>query len=217
MEFYYNPPIDPWLEILYQDEAIMVVNKPEGLLSVSGKGPELYDSILTRIQWEFPEAETAHRLDMATSGLLLVALTKEAERDLKAQFRDRQTEKRYIAVVEGALPHDRGIISLPLICDWPNRPKQMVCFERGKSAKTEYKVLKREEKRTRILLNPITGRSHQLRVHLLAIGHPILGDRFYADGWARTHFSRLHLHANRLKFTHPTTRKWLDFEVAPPF
>lgn len=219
MEFYYNPPIEPWLSILYQDEEIMVVDKPAELLSVPGKGAELHDSIITRIQWEFPEAETVHRLDMSTSGILVIALTKVAERELKRQFRERETYKRYIADVFGIMEEDGGMIDLPLICDWERRPKQMVCFERGKEARTAYRVLFRnyQENFTRVSLNPLTGRSHQLRVHLLSLGHVILGDRFYAQGEALQQRSRLALHACELKLIHPTTKEALHFKVAPPF
>src|SRR5699024_10064957 len=134
---YYNPSISPWLDILYQDEEILVINKPAELLSVPGKAVELWDSAITRVQWEYPYAETVHRLDMSTSGILVIALTKNAEREMKRQFRERETSKRYIADVWGIMEEDGGLVDLPLICDWPNRPKQMVCFERGKDAKTE--------------------------------------------------------------------------------
>lgn len=219
MEFYYNPPITPWLDILYQDDEIMVVNKPAELLSVPGKGAELHDSILTRIHWEFPEAETAHRLDMSTSGILLIALTKDAERELKRQFRERETDKRYIADVAGIMEEDGGVINLPLICDWEKRPRQKVCFDRGKAAVTEYRVLYRDpiQQYTRVELTPITGRSHQLRVHMLAIGHVILGDRFYASGGDFTARSRLALHASELRFQHPQTAKTLHFQAPLQF
>lgn len=219
MEFYYNPPIAPWLNILYQDEEIMVVNKPAELLSVPGKGAELHDSVISRVQWEFPIAETVHRLDMSTSGILVIALTKDAERELKRQFRERETSKRYIADVWGIMPEDEGIINLPLICDWPNRPKQMVCYERGKEAITEYRVLLRDEKHhfTRVELTPITGRSHQLRVHLLSLGHVILGDRFYAHPEALIARDRLALHASELGFTHPKSGEFMQFKVPCDF
>ncbi|UIN01323.1 bifunctional tRNA pseudouridine(32) synthase/23S rRNA pseudouridine(746) synthase RluA [Yersinia ruckeri] len=200
----YNPPRDPWLHILYQDLHIMVVNKPSGLLSVPGRAPENKDSIMTRIQADFPTAESVHRLDMATSGVMVVALTKAAERELKRQFREREPKKSYIARVWGHLEQDEGLIDLPLICDWPNRPKQKVCYETGKSAQTEYQVLCRDaDGSTRVKLSPITGRSHQLRVHMLAMGHPILGDGFYAHSEAKAMASRLQLHAQELCITHP--------------
>ncbi|MCW6520822.1 bifunctional tRNA pseudouridine(32) synthase/23S rRNA pseudouridine(746) synthase RluA [Yersinia ruckeri] len=192
------------MHILYQDLHIMVVNKPSGLLSVPGRAPENKDSIMTRIQADFPTAESVHRLDMATSGVMVVALTKAAERELKRQFREREPKKSYIARVWGHLEQDEGLIDLPLICDWPNRPKQKVCYETGKSAQTEYQVLCRDaDGSTRVKLSPITGRSHQLRVHMLAMGHPILGDGFYAHPEAKAMASRLQLHAQELCITHP--------------
>ncbi len=133
----YNPPQEPWLHILYQDEYIMVVNKPSGLLSVPGRLPEHKDSVMTRIQRDFPDAESVHRLDMATSGVIIVALTKAAERELKRQFREREPKKTYVARVWGHPEKDKGLIDLPLICEWPQRPKQKVCFETGKAAQTE--------------------------------------------------------------------------------
>ncbi|WP_111742090.1 bifunctional tRNA pseudouridine(32) synthase/23S rRNA pseudouridine(746) synthase RluA [Leminorella richardii] len=201
---HYDPPTEPWLHVLYQDDHIIVVNKPSGLLSVPGKAPEHRDSIMTRVQRDFPGAESVHRLDMATSGVMVVALTKAAERELKRQFREREPKKSYIARVWGHLEKDEGLVDLPLICDWPNRPKQKVCFETGKSAQTEYQVLSRDaDGSTRVLLMPITGRSHQLRVHMLALGHPILGDKFYAHPEAKAMAPRLQLHARELHITHP--------------
>lgn len=219
MEFYYNPPISPWLDILYHDDDIMVVNKPAELLSVPGKAVELWDSVITRVQWQYPSAETVHRLDMSTSGILVIALTKSAERELKRQFRERETSKRYIADVWGLMEEDGGVVNLPLICDWEQRPKQMVCFERGKNATTEYRVLFRNEAKnfTRVELTPITGRSHQLRVHLLSLGHVILGDRFYAEGEAFTSRDRLALHASELAFQHPETGETLHFKAPVEF
>nr|WP_314264232.1 bifunctional tRNA pseudouridine(32) synthase/23S rRNA pseudouridine(746) synthase RluA [uncultured Moellerella sp.] len=213
----YNPPTDPWLHILYQDEHIMVVNKPSELLSVPGKAPEHNDSIMSRVQHDFPAAESVHRLDMATSGVMAVALNKAAERELKRQFREREPKKSYIARVWGRLENEKGLIDLPLICDWPNRPKQKVCFETGKSAQTEYEVLEYEEQATRVLLSPITGRSHQLRVHMLALGHPILGDRFYAHEQARALASRLQLHAQELLITHPAYGTPMHFSCKADF
>ncbi|CNH57780.1 ribosomal large subunit pseudouridine synthase A [Yersinia frederiksenii] len=214
----YNPPRDPWLHILYQDEHIMVVNKPSGLLSVPGRAPENKDSVMTRVQADFPHAESVHRLDMATSGVIVVALTKAAERELKRQFREREPKKSYVARVWGHLTQDEGLIDLPLICDWPNRPKQKVCYETGKSSQTEYLVLSRDtDGSTRVKLSPITGRSHQLRVHMLAIGHPILGDRFYAHPEAKAMASRLQLHAQELCITHPEFGTAMHFKCDAPF
>ncbi|CDL79393.1 bifunctional tRNA pseudouridine(32) synthase/23S rRNA pseudouridine(746) synthase RluA [Xenorhabdus cabanillasii] len=213
----YNPPTDPWLHVLYQDEHIMVVNKPSGLLSVPGKAEEHKDSIMTRIQAEFPTAESVHRLDMATSGVMVVALTKAAERELKRQFREREPKKVYIARVWGKLEQEQGLVDLPLICDWPNRPKQKICFETGKSAQTEYQVIEYEAQATRVRLAPITGRSHQLRVHMLALGNPILGDRFYAHQQARELAPRLQLHAQELSISHPACGSPIHFECKADF
>jgi len=214
----YNPPQEPWLVILYQDEHIMVVNKPGGLLSVPGRLAEHKDSIMSRIQRDFPQAESVHRLDMATSGVIVVALTKAAERELKRQFREREPKKQYLARVWGHLEKDEGVVDLPLICDWPNRPKQKVCYETGKAAQTEYAVLSRDEDgTTRVLLKPITGRSHQLRVHMLALGHPILGDRFYAPPDVQALAPRLLLHAQTLTITHPAFGNSMTFKAPVDF
>ncbi|MGX9242997.1 bifunctional tRNA pseudouridine(32) synthase/23S rRNA pseudouridine(746) synthase RluA [Pantoea dispersa] len=214
----YNPPLDPWLHILYQDEHIMVVNKPSGLLSVPGRLEEHKDSVMTRIQRDFPQAESVHRLDMATSGVIVVALTKAAERELKRQFREREPAKQYVARVWGHPAAEQGMIDLPLICDWPNRPKQMVSVELGKPAQTEYQVLVYDaDNSARVQLKPITGRSHQLRVHLLALGHPILGDRFYAHPEALAMAPRLQLHAESLTITHPAFGNSMTFRQPADF
>lgn len=173
---------------------------------------------MTRVQNDFPTAESVHRLDMATSGVIVVALTKAAERELKRQFREREPKKTYIARVWGHLAQDEGLIDLPLICDWPNRPKQKVCYETGKSAQTEYQVISRDDDgSTRVKLSPITGRSHQLRVHMLAMGHPILGDGFYAHPEAKAMASRLQLHAQQLCITHPEFGTPMHFKCEAEF
>ncbi|KAB8306164.1 bifunctional tRNA pseudouridine(32) synthase/23S rRNA pseudouridine(746) synthase RluA [Erwinia endophytica] len=214
----YNPPQTPWLHILYQDQHIIVVNKPSGLLSVPGRLAEHKDSVMTRIQRDFPTAESVHRLDMATSGVMVAALTKAAERELKRQFREREPKKTYVARVWGQPDKEKGVIDLPLICDWPNRPKQKVCFENGKAAQTEYEVLEYEAGNSaRVQLTPITGRSHQLRVHLLALGHPILGDNFYAHEQARVMAPRLLLHAQTLTITHPQYQTSMTFRQPADF
>lgn len=216
--FIYKPPTEPWLTVLFEDNDIIVVNKPCGLLSVSGKAPEHKDSIMTRIQEKYPQAESVHRLDMSTSGIMIVALNKNAERELKRQFREREPQKQYIARVWGHVIPDEGDIDFPLICDWPNRPKQKVCYVHGKPALTHYQVLKRDaDFTTRVKLTPITGRSHQLRVHLLSIGHPILGDKFYAHTDAFNMVNRLQLHATYLKITHPKTKIPLEFQCDADF
>lgn len=214
----YHPATDPWLRVLFQDEHLMVVNKPSGLLSVPGKAAEHQDSLMTRVQRDFPIAESVHRLDLSTSGVIAVALTKEAERELKRQFRERETKKAYVARVWGHMAEDYGIIDLPLICDYPNRPKQKVCYETGKKALTQYEVLSWDaDGTTRVKLRPITGRSHQLRVHLLALGHPILGDKFYAHPEALAMAPRLQLHAQELSIYHPITDAPMTFSCEPDF
>ena len=214
----YNPPTDPWLVILYQDEHIMVINKPSGLLSVPGRLEEHKDSVMKRIQRDFPQAESVHRLDMATSGVIAVALTKAAERELKRQFREREPQKQYLARVWGHPAQEEGLVDLPLICDWPNRPKQKVCYETGKPAQTLYEVLEYGADNTaRLLLKPITGRSHQLRVHMQALGHSILGDKFYATPEALAQADRLLLHAWTLTITHPAYGNSMTFRAPPDF
>ena len=211
----YNPPQDPWLVILYQDEHIMVVNKPSGLLSVPGRLEEHKDSVMTRIQRDFPQAESVHRLDMATSGVIVVALNKAAERELKRQFREREPKKQYVARVWGHPQPAEGLVDLPLICDWPNRPKQMVDLELGKPALTRWRVVARDAvtQRSRVELEPVTGRSHQLRLHLASIGHPIVGDEMYGAEPA----ARVCLHACALAFTHPLSGQRMEFGSACPF
>ena len=214
----YHPPIDPWLSILHQDDHIVVVNKQPGILSVSGNKPQFIDSIIHRLQQKYSYVESVHRLDMATSGIMVAALSKLADRDIKKQFRERIPKKTYIAVVHGHLEQDTGQVELPLICDWPNRPRQMVDLENGKHALTEYQVISRNENNTtRVKLFPFTGRSHQLRVHMQAIGHPILGDKFYAHPEAFSMSQRLLLHAQSLTINHPKTGKSMTFTCESDF
>ena len=212
----YRPPQSPYLDILYQDEALLVLNKPSGLLSVPGKALEHQDSLQLRVQRVFPTARTVHRLDMATSGLLVMALTLDAQRELNWQFERRQTQKHYIARLEGRLQTQTGTVDLPLICDWPNRPKQMVCFSRGKPAQTLFENIGYEENATRVRLTPVTGRSHQLRVHMQWLGHPICGDKFYGSA-PDEKTERLQLHAAMLGLRHPLTGQWLEFRSPAPF
>lgn len=209
----YCPPPYSTPEIVFADQHLLVVNKAAGLLSVPGNTPEKADCLLARLQAEFPEVYVVHRLDMATSGLMVFARSKEAEKRLHAVFRERRVKKAYVAVVAGLVKADYGQVDLPLITDWPNRPKQMVCFERGKASLTHYQVLQRDAalQRTRLNLFPHTGRSHQLRVHMLALGHPILGDEFYATPESQQAAPRLLLHAKALAFEHPFTQAGLDF------
>jgi ribosomal large subunit pseudouridine synthase A len=214
----YNPPQEPWLDLVYRDDYIAVVNKPSGLLSVPGNQPQYYDSAMSRVKEKYGFCEPAHRLDMATSGILLFALSKAADRELKRQFREREPKKYYQALVWGHLEHDHGVVELPLICDWENRPRQKICFERGKRAVTFYDVLQRyPNNTTRVKLTPITGRSHQLRLHMLALGHPILGDKFYAHPQAKALSPRLCLHAESLQIQHPITGETMEFTAPVGF
>ena len=210
----YHPPQEPWLDLLYQDEWLAVINKPSGLLSTPGRDPGLQDSVATRIKSLSPYAELVHRLDMDTSGVLLLALRKQSESALKVQFQERITQKVYWARVWGQLPQLEGEIDLPLICDWPRRPLQKVCWETGKPSVTRYRVLKTDGHTSWVELYPVTGRSHQLRVHLMSLGCPILGDRFYAQGPALEASDRLLLHARSLSFIHPITGEPMQV-VAP--
>lgn len=211
----YAPPDEP-LRILHHDAEVVLVDKPAGLLSVPGKGPELADCLLGRLQLVFPDALLVHRLDRDTSGVMVFALTAHAQRHLGLQFEKRQTKKAYIARVSGSLAEDSGTIDLPLAVDWPNRPRQKVDFEGGREAITEWKTLRRSAEESRVRLWPKTGRSHQLRVHLLAIGHPILGDPLYAAETAQSH-PRMMLHAESLRFRHPDGGKGVTFRVPAPF
>ncbi|MBN6077902.1 bifunctional tRNA pseudouridine(32) synthase/23S rRNA pseudouridine(746) synthase RluA [Aggregatibacter actinomycetemcomitans] len=214
----YNPPQEPWLDLVYRDDYIAVVNKPSGLLSVPGNQPQYYDSAMSRVKEKYGFCEPVHRLDMATSGILLFALSKAADRELKRQFRERKPKKYYQALVWGHLEQDQGVVELPLICDWENRPRQKICFERGKRAVTFYDVLQRyPNNTTRVKLTPITGRSHQLRLHMLALGHPILGDKFYAHLQAKVLSSRLCLHAESLQIQHPITGETMEFTAPVGF
>ena len=208
----YNPPTDPWIDIVFEDEQILAVNKPSGLLSVPGRLAEHHDSMSSRLEKEYPEIQVVHRLDMSTSGLMVLAKNKLAESALKKQFQYRLTHKIYYARVWGHLDQEEGEVDLPLICDWPNRPLQKVCFEDGKPSQTLFQVAKREEhadglKTTIVRLLPITGRSHQLRVHMQALGHPIVGDEFYATEEAQAFSTRLELHATELSFYHPESHQ----------
>ncbi|MDC9720330.1 MAG: pseudouridine synthase [Gammaproteobacteria bacterium] len=193
--------------ILYADEDVVVVDKPSGLLSVPGKHPLNKDCLITRVQEQYPDAYIVHRLDMDTSGVMVLARGKENLSALSRQFQERQTHKQYLAWVYGIMSDDEGEVDLPLRCDWPNRPKQMVDHELGKPSLTRFEVLERklETLQSKVLLKPVTGRSHQLRVHMAALGHPISGCEFYAHKQALEQATRLQLHAWKLSFTHPST------------
>lgn len=194
------------VSILYQDNDLLLVNKPSGLLSVPGRHPDNKDCLISRVQKDYPTARIVHRLDMDTSGIMVIALNADSHRHLNRQFEQRKTEKRYEAIVHGIMEKDEGEIDLPICCDWPNRPLQKIDHEYGKAAQTRFTVLERNKKnnQTRVSLKPITGRSHQLRIHLATIGHPILGCEFYG-GEAAKRAERLLLHACELQLTHPST------------
>lgn len=216
-DFVYAPPTTPWLDIVYQDKDILVVNKPSGLLSVPGREAAYHDSVYARVLAEHPNAQIVHRLDMATSGIIVVALRRSAERELKRQFRERETKKTYYARVAGYVKQTMGTVDLPLICDWPNRPKQKVDHKIGKSSTTHFEVISRAKRSSLVKLTPITGRSHQLRVHMMALGHPILGDNFYADPLAKRLAARLLLHAQSLTIKHPYSGESMTFSTEIPF
>lgn len=210
----YAPPSG--LEVIYADAALVVAVKPAGLLAVPGRGAHLADCLASRVQARYPDARIVHRLDMATSGLMAFARGQEAERRLSIAFQRRKVDKEYVAVVAGQVEEEAGRIELPLIADWPNRPRQKVDFELGKLSLTLFRVLAIEPGgTTRLALMPVTGRSHQLRVHLAALGHPILGDELYASPDAQG--PRLLLHATRLALPHPVSGEALEFASPPPF
>jgi tRNA pseudouridine32 synthase/23S rRNA pseudouridine746 synthase len=211
----YDPPEVP-LDVIHADHEVLLVNKPHGLLSVPGKGEHLADCLLARIQAAFPEALLVHRLDRDTSGIMVFALTPHAQRHLGLQFEKRQVKKTYVARVWGRIVEKTGTIDLPLIVDWPNRPRQMVDFENGRPAVTDWRVMRATDAETRVRLYPRTGRSHQLRVHMKEIGHPILGDPFYAEGPARD-FPRLMLHSESIRVRHPDGGVGMTFSVKAPF
>jgi len=202
--------------VIFQDVRLLLVNKPSGLLSVPGKGEHLADCLETRIKTRYPGALLVHRLDRDTSGIMVFARKPSVQRHINLQFEKRLVEKTYIAEVWGDVAGESGEVDLPIIVDWPNRPLHKICHETGKSAQTRWQVIGRGAGRTRLRLFPKTGRSHQLRVHMLALGHPILGDPFYATGEALAAASRLLLHAETLAFT-DTRGEALRFECPCPF
>jgi tRNA pseudouridine32 synthase / 23S rRNA pseudouridine746 synthase len=211
----YDPPDSP-LAILHADHEVVVLDKPAGLLSVPGKTPDLADCLLARVQAAFPTALLVHRLDRDTSGVMIFALTPHAQRHLGLQFENRQTKKVYVARVWGRVTEKEGTIDLPLIVDWPNRPLQMVDPVNGRPAVTDWRLLRATDAESRMRLMPRTGRSHQLRVHMLSMGHPILGDPFYATGPARD-YPRMMLHSETLQFRHPDGGKGTRVTAPCPF
>lgn len=212
----YAPPRGE-IQIHFSDDYIAVVEKPAGLLSVPGKGAEKSDCLMSRLKDAFPTALNVHRLDMETSGLMVVALHPDAQRVLSRAFEVRQVSKVYEAVVLGQVGKMEGTIDLPIVVDWPNRPRQIVDRENGKPSLTSWRVVSRNEVSSRLELRPKTGRSHQLRVHMDAIGHPILGDSLYGTDRSRAASSRLLLHARELEFDHPSSSEKLHFLSKTPF
>jgi tRNA pseudouridine32 synthase/23S rRNA pseudouridine746 synthase len=213
---------DRLIPILFADDEILVVSKPANVLSVPGKGPEKQDCLVSRLHEQgFNTARIVHRLDYATSGIMVLGLTADSHKQLSIQFQERKTHKRYEAIVTGTPSTPQGSVNLPLRCDWERRPLQMVDFEQGKPALTHWSVLENINDysipASRIDLEPVTGRSHQLRVHSRAIGHAILGDEFYAEGESLNAADRLLLHAKALSFYHPANQAWLEFTEQPPF
>ncbi|MDF7809070.1 RluA family pseudouridine synthase [Pontiellaceae bacterium B12219] len=202
------------LEIIYQDEAFMAVNKPTGLLSVPGRGPDKQDCCLSRVTAQFPDALMVHRLDMDTSGLILFARSIDVQRNISLQFEKREISKIYIALLEGVMEMEEGMVDYPMRKDMEQRlpPKHIVDCVRGKKAMTEWEVLERTDSTTRVALFPMTGRSHQLRVHMNAVGFPIVGDNIYG-----TAGERLMLHAQTLKLSHPITGESMQLECPAPF
>lgn len=212
----YAPPTTP-LSVVHVDEQILVLAKPSGLLTVPGKPAAHADCLETRAQKEFPTARIVHRLDMDTSGILVMAMTPEAHRHIGLQFERRKTEKTYIARVWGEVEGETGHVSAPIICDWPNRPRQMIDRKNGRTAETDWEVIGRETGVTRVSLRPRTGRSHQLRVHMLSLGHPILGDNLYAHDEALFAADRLQLHSSSLTLHHPKDGTRVTFTISCPF
>jgi len=213
----YNPPMEPYVSIVHKDDDLLVLDKPSGLLSVPGRDPALSDSLLKRAQERFPNALMINRLDKDTSGLVLMSLNRKAHAAIAAQFEAKTTEKTYCAIVWGEVAGHEGFIDLPLAIDPDNKPRHRVDYDAGRPAQTRWHVEERLTlPATRLTLHPLTGRTHQLRVHLNAIGHPILGDEFYAHEQALKASQRLLLHAQAIAFTHPDGRR-VTFSIPTPF
>jgi len=205
------------VSIVFHDDDIIVVDKAPDLLSVPGRGPEKLDSVYHRLTLQFEEVHIVHRLDMATSGIMVFARNKASLKNLQQQFQNRQTEKSYQAILAGELHPETGAINLPMRCDWPNRPRQMVCYEYGKKSLTRWRVMEYLDGSTRVELLPFTGRSHQLRIHCNAMNHPILGDNLYGTEESQKARQYLCLHAQSLTFTHPVSTERMTFGSPPPF
>ena len=214
-DFAYDPPDSP-LQILHEDTSVIVVDKPTGLLTVPGKLENRQDCLITRLQASRWDALTVHRLDCDTSGVIIFARTKQAQGFLGQEFENRRAQKTYVARLKGQLIPDRGTVDLPLGSDWDFRPRQKVDPVKGRPALTDWQVIERIGTETRVRLTPHTGRSHQLRVHMLALGHPILGDQIYAAETLKDH-KRLMLHAESLSLHHPITKERVTFTSPAPF
>lgn len=214
MSFVYQPTSEQ-PRLIHDDDQILVVDKPAGLLSVPGRGEDRADCLISRLRVAFPTVLLVHRLDLDTSGIMVFALTPHAQRHLSMQFEKRQTKKSYVARVWGRLEPATGTVDQPLMVDWPNRPRQMIHPD-GRPAQTDWRVIRASDGETRVRLSPVTGRSHQLRVHMLHLGHPILGDPLYASG-AAADYPRLMLHAETLRLRHPDSNVTLSFSAEVPF
>ena len=214
---YLVPHSQEEIRVLYEDDHLLMVRKPDLLLSIPGRHPLNKDCLVTRLQVDYPSASIVHRLDLDTSGIMVIPLDKPTHAHISRQFQRREVEKTYHALVFGRVERDEGEIDLPIAPDWANRPRQKICAAGGKPALTRYRVLERFEDRTRLLLSPVTGRSHQLRIHLRELGHPILGCDMYAHAEALGMAPRLMLHATTLGFEHPATGEWLEGECPPDF
>lgn len=215
MSFVYTPTAEQ-PRILHDDAQILIVDKPAGLLSVPGRGEDRADCLIARLRGAFPTILLVHRLDLDTSGVMVFALTPHAQKHLGQQFERRQVKKTYVARLDGRLMPATGTVDLPLIVDWPNRPRQKVDPVEGRPARTDWRVVRATDTETRVRLFPLTGRSHQLRVHMQSLGHPILGDPLYASGAAADH-PRLMLHAETLRLRHPETNVTMTFSAPAPF
>ncbi|WP_347267588.1 pseudouridine synthase [Paracoccus sp. (in: a-proteobacteria)] len=215
MSFVYQPTAEQ-PQVIHADHELLVVAKPAGLLSVPGRGEDRADCLIARLRAAFPTVLLVHRLDLDTSGVMVFALTAHAQRHLSRQFEDRRTKKTYVARLWGRLAPVTGRVDLPLAVDWPNRPRQIVDHQNGRPAQTDWRVIRAGGDETRVRLMPVTGRSHQLRVHMASLGHPILGDPLYASG-AAADFPRLMLHAESLRFKHPETGIMQSWSAPVPF
>ena len=213
------PPCTETIEILQVDPHFLLINKPPRLLSVPGRHPQNRDSVLVRLQQEYAGAGIVHRLDFDTSGVMVIPLNAAALSNISKQFQARETQKMYTAVVAGLIEADSGVVDLPIAPDPDNRPKYKICEHDGKVSITEFRVMARDEQTqtTRVELFPVTGRSHQLRLHMQALGHPILGCEFYGNAQALAGADRLLLHATRLSFSHPETGESVQIECKPRF